>query len=258
MLYTERLGTTRCRSSLFGGLLVAVITTFAFSFVAPMAFAQQKPATQQKPAAKKQTATGKDAGKKKPSNAWVKLCEEAKFRKDPKAEVETKKICLTHHERLDGNTGLVLVSAAIRKVAGQKKERFMVMVPLGMAIPPGIQVKIDKEKPIELKYTICHAAGCTAEVEATKDLVAKMKKGKNMAVFSINMVGKPVVFPVPLAGFDKALDGAPVDSKKYQNARRQLMAMIRKRQIELAKKAAEEAKKKKAEKGTPAKKEQKK
>ena len=61
----------------------------------------------------------------------------------------------------------------------------MVMVPLGMALPPGISAprsiprssgpqaakneKIDEKtlKPIELKYSLCHPAGCTAEIEAT-------------------------------------------------------------------------------------------
>ena len=53
-----------------------------------------------------------------PKSAWVKLCEKApilKKDKDGKDQKEEKNLCLTHHERLDGNTGMVLVSAAIRE-----------------------------------------------------------------------------------------------------------------------------------------------
>jgi invasion protein IalB len=127
------------------------------------------------------------AGDAANKTAWVKLCEKAplvKKDKDGKDVKEEKNLCLTHHERLDGNTGMVLVSAAIRQVEGQDKQSLMIMVPLGMAIPPGIRAavytkeqwaavqkneKIDEKslKPIELKYSLCHPAGCTAETEAT-------------------------------------------------------------------------------------------
>jgi hypothetical protein len=40
-----------------------------------------------------------------------------------------------------------------------------------------------------------------------------------------------------LAGFSKAYDGPPVDNAKYEEQRRQLMEMFRKRQAELAAKA---------------------
>ena len=75
-------------------------------------------------------------------SAWVKLCEKAplvKKDKDGKDVKEEKNLCLTHHERLDGNTGMVLVSAAIRQIEGQEKQSLMIMVPLGMAIPPGVR-----------------------------------------------------------------------------------------------------------------------
>lgn len=211
--------------------LVALAVLALGSGVAQAQSQQPKAAPAQKPAAA-------PAKPKETQSSWVKLCDTAPNFK--------KKICLTHHERLDGNTGSVLVSAAVRKVEGVDNEQFLVMVPLGMAIPPGIRVTIDDEKPIPLKYSICHAAGCTAEAAATTDLVDKLKKGNKMVVAAINIAGKAVGFPVPLNGFTKAYQGEPVDNKKYQAARRKLMIMIRKRQEELIKKA-EDAQKKKPE-----------
>ncbi|MEQ1651079.1 MAG: hypothetical protein ABL897_01175, partial [Hyphomicrobium sp.] len=119
------------------------------------------------PAAAGQPSPTADAASK---SAWVKLCEKAplvKKDKDGKEVKEEKNLCLTHHERLDGNTGMVLVSAAIRQIEGQDKQSLMIMVPLGMAIPPGVRAavytkeqwaavskneKIDEKalKPIEL------------------------------------------------------------------------------------------------------------
>ena len=45
-------------------------------------------------------------------------------------------------------------------------------------------------------------------------------------VFAINAGRRAVGFPVPLAGFDQAYAGAPVDNKQYGEARRALMQQI--------------------------------
>ena len=145
--------------------------------------------------------------------------------KDGKEEKKDLNICLTHHERLDGNTGMVLVSAALRQVEGQDKQHFMVMVPLGMMIQPGMRAtlypkdawekvqkgeKVDetKLKAMKLAYTLCHPAGCTAEMEATQELLAELRAGGGLVVFAINAGGAPVGFPVPLVGFDQSSPGA--------------------------------------------------
>jgi invasion protein IalB len=189
------------------------------------------PAGKAAPAAPAAAAAG---GEKEPQSAWVKLCEKAPSLAEPKKELN---VCLTHHERLDGNTGMVLVSAAIRHVDGQDKEALMVMVPLGMALPPGVQVKVDDKEPVKLQFTLCHAAGCTAEGEATKAVIDEMKTGKQIVVAAINLAGKAIGFPVPLVGFDQAYAGPPIDNEKYKEARKALMLAIRDRQIEIAKKA---------------------
>ncbi|MEZ5857300.1 MAG: invasion associated locus B family protein [Hyphomicrobiaceae bacterium] len=200
-----------------------------------------------------------------PQSAWVKLCENAPVLvkgKDGKQERAEKKICLTHHERLDGNTGMVLVSAAIRDVEGQDKKHMMVMVPLGMAIQPGLRAKVydaamwakaqknekvdDSKIPAEkLNFSLCHPAGCTAEIEMTDALLTKLKGGAGLMVFSINANGQVIAFPVPLTGFSAALSGAPIDNVKYSEARKSLMKQIALRQQQLV----EEYKKKQAEKG---------
>jgi invasion protein IalB len=227
--------------------LTALMLAVGVGLSANPAAAQDKKAAPAAPAAGKAApaAAGKAApapaaaagGENKEQSAWVKLCEKAPSLAEPKKELN---VCLTHHERLDGNTGMVLVSAAIRQVEGQDKEALMVMVPLGMALPPGVQVKVDEKEPVKLQFTLCHAAGCTAEGEATKAIIEQMKTGKQVVVAAINLAGKAIGFPVPLTGFDKAYAGAPVDNEKYKEARKRLMSAIRERQIEMAKKAKEE------------------
>ena len=216
----------------------------------------QTPPAKKPPAADKKAAT---PAKQPPSaqTAWVKLCEKATAQvkgKDGKEEKKDLNICLTHHERLDGNTGMVLVSAALRQIDGQDKKHFMVMVPLGMLIQPGMKAtvfpknlwekvqkneKLDKAdesklKGLQLGYTLCHAAGCTAEMEATPELITDLKSNGGLMVFAIAASGAPIAFPVPLGGFEQALAGQPIDTQKYGEARKALMMQIAQRQQQLA------------------------
>jgi invasion protein IalB len=165
-------------------------------------------------------------------SAWVKLCEKANAvtkDKDGNEERKEVKICLTHHERLDGKSGMVLVSAAVRQIEGRDKQHFMIMVPLDMQIRPGLRASIypkdqwelalknektdeTRLKGIELGYTLCHPAGCTAEVEATGELLDDLRTSGGLVVSATNSAGAPVAFPVPLVGFAEAFAGPPVEA----------------------------------------------
>lgn len=237
------------------------------ALLAAAAVAMPAHGQEKKGAAPKQKAPAAQAAPASQS-AWVKLCEKAPVvtgvdKKDKDKLIrEEKTICLTHHERLDGNTGMVLVSAAVREVEGSDTKSLMVMVPLGMALPAGVRAavytqdqwtkaanneKIDEKslKPVKLEYSLCHAAGCTAEVEATPDLIKQMKTGGGLMILAVNAGAQPIGFPVPLSGFAEAHDGKPVDNEAYAKARGQLMAQIRQRQ-KAAMKAFQDAQKDKA------------
>ena len=226
----------------------ALVLSVALAGASTTVQAQQKPAAQpaapSKGAAPAAAAPAAGAPQAADANqsAWVKLCEKATLKKNDKEE--KLDICLTHHERLDGNTGMVIVSAALREVQGNPKKHLMVMVPLGVALPAGLQIKIDEDKePTKLTYTICHPGGCTAEVEATDEIVNKLKNGKQLMVAAMNVAAKPIFLPVPLTGFAPTLAGKPVDPEVYGKARAQLMSQIEQRQIEMLNKAEEDAKK---------------
>jgi len=241
----------------FTAQVAALAAVVALGASAP-AFAQEKKKDAAKPAAPAAAPAAKETPKDAAAgggakSAWVKLCEKATIPRRDAAGKETKEdknICLTHHERLDGNTGMVLVSAAIRQVEGSDKQHLMIMVPIGMAIPAGVRAavyskdqwekaakneKIDEKslKPIELRYSLCHPAGCTAEVEATADVITQMKGGAGLMVLAMNAAAQPIGFPVPLDGFGDAFAGKPIDNAEYAKARGQLMAQIKQRQAEL-------------------------
>lgn len=193
-------------------------------------------------AAQEEDGTKKDKAGEKVS-LWVKLCEKAQLKKEDK---EKKEICITHQEQLDRNTGGPMVSAAVRVTEGAEVKRFLITVPLGMALPAGAQIKIDDQKePTKLTFTYCFPNGCTAEVEATDELMNSMMSGKNLMVSAISVVGEQVLFKLPLSGFKESFEGKPVDTAQFANVRRQYLLKYREALIQKAKKADAEKKKKK-------------
>jgi invasion protein IalB len=228
--------------------------------------AKGPPAAQQKQQQQQQQSASQ--------SAWVKLCEQLELQrkdKDGKEVKEQKKLCLTQHEQLDRDTGLVLVSVAIREIEGLDKPQLMTMVPIAAApaIPPGVRAvvyskeqwdkaqkneKIEEKdlKFVDLKYVVCHPAGCTAEAEATKEIVEAMKGGAVFLVLAFNAAAKPVRLPVPLDGFATALAGAPADTKAYAEARSQAIQQIRQRQADLLKQYQEQQQQQQAAGNAPA------
>jgi invasion protein IalB len=243
---------------------VAVAAALGIVGIAGLAHAQQPPA--KKAPAQKGAATPAAAAPAGAQSSWVKLCEKANAvtkDKDGKDEKKEVKICVTIHERIDGNTGMVMLSTGVRQVEGQDKQVFMVMVPLGVLIPAGLgaavypkdlwekvthneQIDETKLKRYTMGYSFCHPAGCTAELEATPELLNELKASGGLGVFAVNAGGQKVALPVPLLGFEQAYTGAPVDNKQYSEARKALMQQIAQRQqeaYEAYKKQQEEAQK---------------
>lgn len=229
--------------------------------VAPLALAQETPVAP--PPAQPKTTQAPKAAPAAPAagapgapaagtaavteDAWVKLCMKNE-------QTANKEICLINHEGLEPNTGMVLIAAAVRKAEGEEKQQLLVRVPTAYALvmPAGVQIKIDEGQPIQLQYSICFPTSCQVQMEMTTELFDQMRKGKQMVVAAMNIQQKTMGFPVPLSGFSKAYDGPPVDNVKYEESRRQLMEMFRKRQAELAAKAAEAEQKKGAQPGAAA------
>jgi invasion protein IalB len=214
-------------------ILGACMCALALALVAPSATAQQaQPKSSAAPKSSGPTTAAAPAAGAATQDAWVKLCMNNQ-------QTGGKQICLINHEGLEPNTGMVLIAAAVRKAEGEDKQQLLIRVPTAYAlvIPAGVQIRIDDQEPIPLQYSICFPTSCQVQMELTDDLYQKMRGGQQMVVAAMNIQQKTMGFPVPLAGFSKAYDGPPVDNQKYEEQRRQLMEMFRKRQAELAAKA---------------------
>jgi invasion protein IalB len=169
---------------------------------------------------------------------WTKFCGKDN---NPQA----KEVCLTVKEaRLE--TGQFLAGAALIEQTGEEKKLFRITLPLGMQIPQGTRMLLDKEQPMTGRYIVCLPNGCMADFDVTAEFVGKLKKGQQIVLQGINLPGQAASYALPLTDFAKANEGPATDPKKFEEDQKKL-------QDELQKKA-EEARKRLQASPPPAKK----
>jgi|SRR5436305_2072114 invasion protein IalB len=197
--------------------------------VAPKQQPKQQQPAQQAPAPADQQQQ-QAAGEQPPVvySPWTKFC--GKDNNNPQA----KEVCLTVKEaRLE--TGQFLAGAALIEQAGEEKKLFRITLPLGMQLPQGTRMLLDKEEPMQGRYIVCLPNGCMADFDVNKDFVAKLKKGQQLVLQGINLPGQAATYMLPLAEFAKANDGPPTDPKKFEEDQKKLQEELQKKAEEARK-----------------------
>jgi invasion protein IalB len=210
--------------------------------------AQQKP--QQKPAQPAQPAqptpqgqpaqAGQQAGtgptivqvKPEPSQTdWTKVC--------GKDQGQNAEVCYTTRDFVS-DQGQPVLAAAVYDIKGPQPQRVVrFLMPLGLLLKPGIRFAVDQGQPTPGGYAICFPNGCFAEASIKDDTINALKKGTNLNISVQNQAGREVTFAVPLAGFGKAFDGAPIDPKVLEEQQKKLQEELQKKSDELRKRLEE-------------------
>ena len=158
---------------------------------------------------------------------WTKICN-----RDPKAD---KEVCLVAQD-IRAETGQFLASVAVREIEGEPKKQFIIAVPPGMQLQPGMRVVIDKHEPMAARYSICFPNACYGDMDIDEKFVGILKKGQALTVQAINQVGRTVNFTLVLKDFAKAYEGPPVDPKEVEEQQRKLREGMQKQADEVLKK----------------------
>ena len=156
---------------------------------------------------------------------WTKVC--------GKDQSQNTEVCYTTRDFVS-DQGQPVLAAAVYDIKGpqpQKVVRFL--MPLGLLLKPGIRFAVDQGQPTPGGYAICFPNGCFAEASIKDDTINALKKGTNLNISVQNQGGREVTFAVPLAGFGKAFDGAPIDPKVLEEQQKKLQEELQKKSDEL-------------------------
>jgi invasion protein IalB len=154
---------------------------------------------------------------------WTKICG-----KGP--EQGAKQICQTGKDgRLE--SGMPVVAAILMEMEGEGKKVLQIMLPPGVYLPKGTRVVIDRDEPSAIigTFLTCANGGCIAHLEASPEIVQKLKKGQNLYVQAYNMAQNVMTLSLPLGDFAKAYDGPPTDPKELEEKNKKLQDELQRR-----------------------------
>jgi invasion protein IalB len=152
---------------------------------------------------------------------WVKVC-------DP----NNQEFCYTTRDFVS-DQGQPVLAVAMYDMKGKPEKISRFILPLGLLLAPGIKFNVDQGASADGKFAICLPNGCFAEGQITEAFINGMKKGTTLNVKFKNQVNNEITFQVPLAGFGKAFDGAPIDPKVIEEQQKKLQDELQKRSDEL-------------------------
>lgn len=99
-----------------------------------------------------------------------------------------------------------IMQVAVGYLPEQENPVAAITLPLGIWLPPGLQLQVDEGKKGRVPLDTCVPGGCRAGIELDAEFLASMKKGNELKVTFGGGNRKPLTIPVSLQGFSAALD----------------------------------------------------
>jgi invasion protein IalB len=213
----SQLGALRRIFSIIGimTLGLALISVASMAQQPPAPKAQQKPVPKAKGPEPKGGAAGQESQQPQVFfSPWTKVCQKGPAATD-------KQVCVIGKSgRVE--SGMPVAAAMLIEPEGEPRKILRIILPLGMALPPGTRVVIDQGQPMQGPYLVCIPTGCMSEYEASQELIENLRKGSGLVLQGINSGGQAISLVVPLAEFAKAYDGPPSDPKVLEEQEKNL------------------------------------
>ena len=163
------------------------------------AFAQVAPPATTKAAADEFAARGQREARSIKYGDWQKIC----FKPGG-----AKMVCRT---TINGTfeTGQTAVRVYVTEREGDSSARLQLFLPVGLYMPPGVKLTIDKGTAHRIPFTWCLTNTCIAGDAAKPALLRELEAGKNLTVEVVDTNLLAVTTSLPLNQFAAVRKGAP-------------------------------------------------
>ncbi len=104
------------------------------------------------------------------------------------------------------NVGLTVI---VLKTADQKSRLMRVLAPLGVLLPSGLGLKIDKADVGRAGFVRCLPNGCVAEVQMDENLMKQLRTGQAATFIIFQTPEEGIGIPMSLKGFGEGYDKLP-------------------------------------------------
>ena len=124
----------------------------------------------------------------------------------PEPAEEGQTICQIVQTLTEKSSDQPVLQVAVGYLPETEKPVAAFLLPLGIWLPPGLQLQVDDGKTGRVPMDTCDPGGCRAGVELDDEFLALMKKGRELNVTFGGRNRKGITVPVSLQGFTSALD----------------------------------------------------
>lgn len=104
------------------------------------------------------------------------------------------------------NVGLTVI---VLKTADNKNRVLRVIAPLGVLLPAGLGLTIDKAEVGRAGFVRCLPRGCFAEVVMDDNLMRQLRTGQSATFIIFQTPEEGIGFPLSLKGFGEGFDKLP-------------------------------------------------
>jgi invasion protein IalB len=109
--------------------------------------------------------------------------------------------CVLFQDLVDQNSQQPLMQIAVGLWGPEKLRGVIITVPLGVTLPPGLEIAIDEQAITRAPFFQCAQNGCQSRLPLNEELLAKMKAGQGGTVAFADGNGRVVPIPFSLQGF---------------------------------------------------------
>lgn len=121
------------------------------------------------------------------------------------ATAANKTACALSQTLVNKKTKRQVLRVVLNKPTGQEHQ-LLVLAPLGIYLPKGVMATIDNAARIPLTLKRCHQQGCMASGTINKQLLTKLKAGKNLDIkFAFSPKAKLVTLKASLMGISSGI-----------------------------------------------------
>ena len=103
----------------------------------------------------------------------------------------------------------MLASVTFAFPAAPGKPTLNVQLPLGVLLTEGAIVRIDDNPPQKIAFKACDRSGCYLETPISSDLLALLRRGKQLTIEFKNLANNAITVPVSLDRFGDAYGKIP-------------------------------------------------
>ncbi|MEQ9144837.1 MAG: invasion associated locus B family protein [Parvibaculaceae bacterium] len=167
----------------FKGLMAALAFAGLLSGIAPAAYAEGP-------------TPGAVAPVTQSFGAWQGRCEQNQ------AGTET---CTIAFEVKSEQSQQTVLFFGIGKRPGEGHFSF-ILLPLGVALPVGVQISVDGTELARIPYQVCIPSGCQAGFGPTDEFLQKIKAGNEMTISVVDIRQGAITLNVSLSGVTAALN----------------------------------------------------